>query len=831
MNTFLIRSFKKAFLLLFSIFLYSSSFAQLPKSVTKQSEAAIKAAADAQKKLLEDAEKIKKSLAYKVIDFFKFKSNVRKNQQKRTLELIDSLGILDSINVSADNIKFLIDALSKVENQHYDTLLNLINGLKIKPDGSVVTDAPDNAINSSNKPVTDSEIDELTNKMLPLVAKEGSQPVNAKAKNEKIAELKKVLQQLGTIRETKDTANGLIKRFTLVTSNKVKVLGFLNYNSQPEQEYNYDNYDNIIYNGLFVDGRTGNFKNLNGWDNSQTLASLTQIGFTPIVNVIFSNKDEFSTILLNKSNQDLFFKNTLYVMNLHQSNGVCLQIDQPDPMLKNELSEFIKAFSAKIKSVNKEYEVYLILPNAKINAPFDLANFDNFIDFYIINFYNPTDFKIPGPIASIKGKDLSSIESTVSYYSNMNIEPSKLILGLGYQGTRWSYSASSRSFKFSQQLTYSEIRRNYLWPVIYDEENGTATMDSVNKKGSLERRIYFEDENSLAKKYDFVLENGLGGVALYSVGFDEGYGELNDMMFYKFGKIDTIPISDSAISKFDLGKISFFKKMALKYKLYAYILDHPCEICFENIDDKKLKSSLDLAIQILGYDTLARKKQTTTFVVANDSLNTNITYLAILILIICLLLTYLLFLRIKNKENTKANKHQKILPLFILIFWYCFLIVMFLALFTNDTIPWFGQSSQNQEDIANAKDSTKTKSNKKNTSLAAVYQKVSTQKRKSQSNFNKIKNLPRTAQRIMTRRLLYGSTKSSPIEEENNNSALSTADSLDIKASLLCVKSSDNSCINMPFKTLLIIISLGVLVGIVLGFLIIKNLLNKVDVP
>ena len=215
--------------------------------------------------------------------------------------------------------------------------------------------------------------------------------------------------------------------------------------------------------------------------------------------------------------------------------------------------------------------------------------------------------------------------------------------------------------------------------------------------------------------------------------------------------------------------------------------------------------------------------------VANDSLNKNITYLAILILIISLILTYLLFLRIKNKENTKANKHQKILPLFILIFWYCFLIVMFLALFTSDTIPWFGQSSKNQEEIANAKDSTK--SNKKNTSLAAVYQKVSSQKRKSQSAVNKIKNLPRTAQRIMTRKLLYGSTKSTPIEEENNNSELSTADSLDIKASLLCEKSSNNSCINMPFKTLLIIISFGVLVGIVLGFLIIKNLLNKVDVP
>jgi len=829
MNSFLRKFLKITFLLFVCLSIYTSSKAQVPKVDTKQSAAAIKAAADAQKKLIADAEKIKKSLVFKIADFFKFKSNVRNNQKKRTLELIESLGIQDSINVSAENIKFLIEALSKVENQHFDTLLSLINGLKIKPEGAVVTDSPDNPVNSSNKPVTDSEIDELTNKMLPLVAKEGAKPVDVKGKNEKVAELKKVLQQLGTIIESKDSAKGIIKRFTLITSNKVKVLGFLNYNSQPDQNYNYDNFDNIIYNGLFVDGKTGNFKNLNGWDNSTTLSSLTQTGFNPIVNVIFSNKEDFSAILLNKSNQDLFFKNTLYVMNLHNTNGVCLQIDQPDPMLKNELSEFIKAFSTKIKTAKKEYQIYLMLPNAKINAPFDLANFNEFIDFYILNFYNPTELKIPGSIASIKGKDLSSIESTVSYYSNMNIESSKLILGLGYQGTRWSYSASSRSFKFSQQLTYSEIRKNYLWPVIYDDENGTAIMDSVNKKGSLERRIYFEDENSLSKKYDFVLENSLGGVALYSVGFDEGYGELNDMIFYKFGKIDTIPINDSIILKFELEKISFFKKIALKYKLYSYILDHPCEICFENIEDLKLKSSLDLAVQLLGFDTLARKQQITTYTVANDSLNKNITYLAILILIISLLLTYLLFLRIKNKENTSASKNQKILPLFILIFWYSFLIVMFLALFTNDTIPWFGQSSQSQQDIATSKDSTKTP--KKNTNLASIYQKVSTEKRKSLSAVNKIKNLPRTAQRIMTRKLLYGSNKSTTIEEENNNSVLTTADSLDIKARLLCVKSTETSCINMPFKTLLIIISFGVLVGIILGFLIIKNLLNKVDVP
>ena len=829
MNAFLLKFLKQTFLLFFYILLYSTSQAQVPESVTKQSAAATKAAADAQKALVEDAEKIKKSLAFKVADFFKFKANVRKNQKKRTLEILESLGIQDSINLSAENIKFLIEALSKVENQHFDTLLNLINGLKIRADGTIIADSPDKPLNSSNKPVTDSEIDELTNKMLPLVANEASQPLDSKDKREKIAAIKKIIQESGTIQEIKDSAKGVIKRFSLISSNKVKVLGFLNYNNQPDDNYNYDNFDNIIYNGLFVDGKTGNFKNLNGWDNSPTLSSLTQSDISPILNVIFSSKEDFSSILLNKTNQSLFFKNTLYVMNLHNTNGVCLQIDQPDPLLKNEISAFIQAFSAKIKAENKDYQIYLILPNAKINAPFDLAKFDEFIDYYILNFYSISESTIPGPIASIKGKELSSIESTISYYSNMNVLPAKFILGIGYQGARWTYSAASRTFKFSQQLTYSEIRKNYLWPVIYDEENGTATMDSVNNKGALVRRIYLEDENTLAKKYDFVLENGLGGVALYSLGFDEGFGELNDMILYKFSKIDTIYVNDSVITNPNFSKISFFKKFGLKYSLYKYILNNPCEICFENVSEPELKSTFDLTIKMLGFDTLAIKKHTTTFIVANESLNATITFLAVFVLVICLLLSYLLYLRIKNKENTTASKHQKILPLITLIFWFCFVIVSLLYLFTSDTIPWFGMTSENEETVkTNDKDST----HKKKTTTASIYQTFQKDKRKVKATITQVKSLPNTTKRFITRKLLYGSNaKSTKSKEEDNNSILSAADSLEIQASIRCIKSTTAACINIPFKTLLGIILIGIFFGIFMAFLLIKPLLNKVDIP
>ena len=824
---------KITFLLFFCTILYSSAYAQAPADTQKQvaaaGAAAKKAAADAEKKLLADAEKIKKSLVFKVFELFKFKSNVRENQKKRILEIVESLGIQDSINVSAENIKFLIEELSKRENQHFDTLITLIGSIKIKPDvpSIAAADPPDNTVASSNNPVSDSDIDALTSKILPLVTQQASQSKNDKDKREKIAALREVAQQKGAIQEVIDTANGIVKRFTTLTSNKVKVLGFLNYNKEPASNYNFQNFDKIIYNGLFVDCKTANFKSLNGWDISPTLFSLEQAKIYPIVNLIFSSKDDFSKFLLNKSTQKSFFRNTQFLLAMRLSEGVCLQINELDPLFKNEFTSFIRDFNLSIKGENKNYQIYLILPNAQANVPFDFENINEFIDSYLLDFYNPIQTSIPTPIASIKGKQLSSIESTVSYYTNLNIAPDKLILGLGYQGARWSFSASSNRFNFSQILTYGEIRRNYQWPVMYDDENGTATMDSINKKGILVRRFFLEDQNTLEKKYDFVLQNGLGGVALYALGFDESYGELNDMLMYKFSQVDTLQLQDSIIDKTKLPKLSLYQKFSLRWKLYHYILNNPCEICFENIEDPVLKSTMAINIHQLGFDTLAVQQKTTTFVIANKTLNNNVLRFGLIVLIICLVLSYLLYLRIKNKGEENTGKYYKTLPLTTLVFWFIFIVVSFLYLFTSDMIPYFGMVSENQYIEIKGKD------NKKDITVSSLYQALYREKSKAQAAQNRLKITPQNVKRKAQRQMLQGSSSkgnSSGIEEPDS-SVLTASDSLDILTSLQCTKAKVSSCINIPFITLLSIIMIGIFFGIFMAFLLIKPLLKKKEVP
>ena len=48
--------------------------------------------------------------------------------------------------------------------------------------------------------------------------------------------------------------------------------------------------------------------------------------------------------------------------------------------------------------------------------------------------------------------------------------------------------------------------------------------------------IFLDDVKSLDIKYDFAKENKLGGVGMWALGFDDGKGEMWQLLGSKFGK-------------------------------------------------------------------------------------------------------------------------------------------------------------------------------------------------------------------------------------------------------------------------------------------------------
>jgi hypothetical protein len=850
--------------------------------------------------------KVQKSLLGKLLNVFKFSSNFKAAEKVRFFDMIGSLGIQDSIKLSENKIKLLILQLSKRENQHYDSLLKLIAGLKTD---NVVKSAPTQEEiiaeeESANASVKDKDVDDLTTKILSIVAKKATETEEDKKRNEKLAEIRKVNARRDNVQFVIDSAKNIVHKFVVQSTNKVKVIGFYNYGQNiNNDELNLSNYNNIIYNGVFVDKLSGHIKNLNGWDTAQLLNLLDKKNkglqnhglerlekkkIKPILNIIFPNKTDLSNFVLNNAYQQNLINDLSYLLTLHESTeGICLQLNEVDNLYKKQVNEFIIRLSQEIKKVNSKYNIYLIIPPAGQSLSFDFTSITNYVDYFIMDFYSIPKNPNPLPLAPIKGKELNSIESTFSFYVNNKINPEKLILGLSYQGLYWAFINQTQQFKFIQPLTYAEIRGRYNWPITYNDEFGTAMMDSLDKKGVLKRRIFLEDEKTLSKKYDFVLQNGLGGVSIYTTSFDKGYGELNDMLVYKLADIETIPIEDSVIKI--PKEPNIFEIINMRMYLYQYILNHPCMVCFDNISDYAVRAKIFNYITRLGWDKAAENANMSRFLLVTEHLNKFAFQVLIFFsLILVTLITFYIVFFINGKN-------VKLISTLCIIFLVLFLLSGVLTLFTSNKFAIFGvynnkksiekvsrdngpvpigshdpsvpDSDTTYTEVANggannntqttpATTGTNTTGSHNNNNNSGVQAETNAERMAANDANKGIKNryLNSTA-RIFQNAYFRNKTKNKKQAEASNvqngqttqnkpavqrdgeimySTPMNKTEFADYKNDNYCLEElekNSSGCINIPFNTLFLVIFFALIIGAVIDIFFIRKLAVKNEIP
>ncbi len=122
-----------------------------------------------------------------------------------------------------------------------------------------------------------------------------------------------------------------------------------------------------------------------------------------------------------------------------------------------------------------------------------------------------------------------------------------ILLGVPYYGFDWPVTSAvpnatvqtnKTTFGPAKSITYAAARA-YLaaHPTIvrhHDTVEGSAYYiyrDAVKKTY---REVYFDDEVSLAAKYDYALVKGLGGIGIWTLDNDRGYGQLWSVLRAKF---------------------------------------------------------------------------------------------------------------------------------------------------------------------------------------------------------------------------------------------------------------------------------------------------------
>lgn len=142
-----------------------------------------------------------------------------------------------------------------------------------------------------------------------------------------------------------------------------------------------------------------------------------------------------------------------------------------------------------------------------------------------------------------------------------------LLLGIGYYGYEWPVTsavpnAAVRTPKATYggvaSVTYAKARdflaahpktvRNY------DAVEGSAFYTYWSSKWKSYRQVYFEDEHSVAAKYDYALVTGLGGVGIWTLDNDKGYQELWNVLRDKFyAPVKQMSVKGRVISNVRVG--------------------------------------------------------------------------------------------------------------------------------------------------------------------------------------------------------------------------------------------------------------------------------------
>lgn len=514
-----------------------------------------------------DTVKKKETLIGKIKKAFQFRSNFKKAEEERINAIFDKLSVLNNSKkkdtVTYKYYKTETIPIKAIQSQIDSLFKNFSSSINLNQDSS-------------------KDIDQLADKLLPMMLRKIELEKIEEKKQEKLKKIRELMPYSGgAIITTK--LNGIttkiIKKKIL---RKGEVFGFHSYSMNKNYlNYNYKALTTLLYYGYELNGETGGYKSLNGWDTAEVVDKAKKANCKVLL-CVFSKDIKNTNQFLNNENAQINLVNDINILlKQRNANGVNLIFDEFGINNRVKFTNFIRLFSENIK---KSYQLTLTLPVIDKNKNYDVDELDRYIQYFIIDFSKKHSY---GSISPIKGTNFS-LDSGIDRYLNSSVEPKKFIACLTYNGINWEYKTPNSSYQ-----SYKTIINKYLTNKIplYNKNEG-ARIDVLDQKKDTINQIWYDDAQTLSEKYDFIFAKGVGGIGIWGLGSDDENPELWNVLIDKTMYIETktvVPKQPKPIKEktfFD-DLISLNDEISEEIKLYELLFDKPCE--FAKNKDKSYK--------------------------------------------------------------------------------------------------------------------------------------------------------------------------------------------------------------------------------------------------
>lgn len=492
----------------------------------------------------------------KIIQPIKFKDNRDRREKKRIYDFMQELIHNGQLQIDSSTVYDIMVQL--------DTIYSTNTSTKKIIDDIIAT-------NELDKKASEEVVESLKTKMSAVILENASN--NIKEKRALMTDVNKDLKEIRKVKYSYTSGKGKRDTFPMgdtlyfierVLNPKIKVIGW--HNSWIKDEYLRYNYNylssiNLYGYELSPTGKNKKPEYIDDFKKPGGIIESAQDNGCDVHLTVYSKlPSEIRKFLNDTIAQNNLIAELNTIINNNNLKGINVYFDGTGVADAPGFVQFISKVRVLLNSIDKSYELNITLPaivgDASLSeiGAYDFSNLNPLVDYYLVLTdrmvgKNVKIAQSASPLFNSKIYGNRSIESTFGIYSQVGIPLPKLIMTVSYLGVEWKVNDFSGDLQsaWGKDIKYTDILKKYSINTNgrtitegFDPDQVAPFLNVIDQGSDNLKQIWFEDSRSLYLKYNWALENELGGVSIRGLGYDDGYPELWNVLGASLLEIDTV---------------------------------------------------------------------------------------------------------------------------------------------------------------------------------------------------------------------------------------------------------------------------------------------------
>lgn len=317
------------------------------------------------------------------------------------------------------------------------------------------------------------------------------------------------------------------------------VYGYYPYWVSAWEELRWDLLTHIAFFAIEMNS-DGTLGSRHGWPDRDFVDTAHLFGVKADVTFTLFSGSGILTLCSSDTNRARGITNMVDAMEEGGADGINVDFEGLSRGTRDCFTQYIRELREELdRRGHTEAGIGIAGPAVDWTNEFDLAELSNYTDvFFIMGYgYHWTRSSKPGPTGQLRVTDSwrphisISMQRTIAHYTAL-VPPERravIVFGVPYYGREWPTASSSmhsattgngasRTYAVARRATDGE--RTRLWDP--DSQNAWYVFQS----GGAWRHTWYDDEESLAAKYQLVLEQEIGGIGMWALGYDGEFDEL-----------------------------------------------------------------------------------------------------------------------------------------------------------------------------------------------------------------------------------------------------------------------------------------------------------------